>query len=223
MSDFWSRRRARVAEAEEAEKVAAVADAEDRRHAEEAARLAEKSDDEILAEFGLPAPEDLLPGDGIVGFMRREIPEHLRRRALRTLWRSNPVLACLDGLNDYDTDFTAAATDAPGVATAFDTLRGSMKSHLDALMAEAEAKAARDDESRTDTEISETEAETPVAVAEETTVAEAETSGETETETETTTKVAVAARPASENCIQQHPDAPPPPRRMRFRFDTGRV
>lgn len=210
MSDFWTRRRARVAETEEAERAAAAAEAEDRASAEEAARLAEKSDAEILAEFGLPDPEALIPGDGIAGFMRREIPEHLRRRALRSLWRSNPVLACLDGLNDYDTDFTDAATDAPGVATAFDTVRGSMKSHLEALIAETETAA--------DTE---TEAE---EIATQDAAADAETpEPNAPAERPVTTKVAVAVEAETENCIQEDPDATLPPRRMRFRFDTGRV
>lgn len=42
-------------------------------------------------------------------FMDSDVPQALRRRALRQLWRSNPVLANVDGLNDYDDDFTDAA------------------------------------------------------------------------------------------------------------------
>lgn len=132
---FWARRKARV-EAEAAE---------DARRAEEARAdavaqdLAEKSDEDILAEYGLPDPDDLVPGDGIAGFMRREIPERLRRRAMRKLWRSNPVLACVDGLNDYDDDYTNAATDMPGVKTAYQIGKG-MKAHVEALAAEEEAK-----------------------------------------------------------------------------------
>ena len=37
-------------------------------------------------------------GDDFSGFMARNVPDHLRRRALRKLWVSNPVLANLDGL-----------------------------------------------------------------------------------------------------------------------------
>ncbi len=39
-------------------------------------------------------------------FMKPGVPAELRGRALRKLWRSNPLLANLDGLNDYDEDFT---------------------------------------------------------------------------------------------------------------------
>ncbi len=42
-------------------------------------------------------------------FMKKGVPEAVRRRALRMLWGSNPILANIDGLNDYDEDFTDAA------------------------------------------------------------------------------------------------------------------
>lgn len=42
-------------------------------------------------------------------FLKEGVPEAVRRRALRMLWSSNPILANLDGLNDYDEDFTDAA------------------------------------------------------------------------------------------------------------------
>lgn len=42
-------------------------------------------------------------------FMKKSVPEAVRRRALRQLWGSNPILANIDGLNDYDEDFTDAA------------------------------------------------------------------------------------------------------------------
>lgn len=65
---------------------------------------------ELLEKYGLPNPETIELGTDITGFMRKEIPEFLRRKALRGLWKSNPVLAVLDGLNDYDEDYTLAST-----------------------------------------------------------------------------------------------------------------
>ena len=38
-------------------------------------------------------------------FMKEGVPAHLRQQALKALWRTNPVLANVDGLNDYDEDF----------------------------------------------------------------------------------------------------------------------
>jgi hypothetical protein len=43
-------------------------------------------------------------------YMRAWVPQRLRQKALRKLWTTNPTLACLDGLNDYEEDFTDAAT-----------------------------------------------------------------------------------------------------------------
>ena len=77
------------------------------------------SEHELLAKYDLPDPDAIELGTDITGFMRKEIPELLRRRALRSLWKSNPVLAVLDGLNDYDEDFTDAATAVKGVQTLY--------------------------------------------------------------------------------------------------------
>lgn len=79
----------------------------------------ELSDAEILEKYDLRDPDELGPGDDFSGFMRAAIPEHLRRRALRTLWRSNPVLANLDGLNDYDGDWTGGSVPAGQLKTAY--------------------------------------------------------------------------------------------------------
>lgn len=79
---------------------------------------------EVLAKYGLPDPDAIELGTDITGFMRKEIPDLLRRKALRALWQSNPVLAVLDGLNDYDEDFTDAATAAKGVQTLYKVGQG---------------------------------------------------------------------------------------------------
>ncbi len=42
-------------------------------------------------------------------FLKRGVPRALRRKAMRKLWASNPLLANLDGLNDYDEDFADPA------------------------------------------------------------------------------------------------------------------
>lgn len=90
-------------------------------------QLPERSDAEILAELGLKDPEELLPGDDISGFMAKAVPVHLRNRALRKLWRSNPVLACLDGLNDYDDDFTGDTVPTGALKTLYKVGRGILK------------------------------------------------------------------------------------------------
>ncbi|MEO0979282.1 MAG: hypothetical protein AAFY24_18590, partial [Pseudomonadota bacterium] len=53
--DFWSRRKAAVRQAEEAEQIKEQA----AQAAQERAALEEKSDEDILEELGLPDPETL--------------------------------------------------------------------------------------------------------------------------------------------------------------------
>ncbi|WP_299784617.1 DUF3306 domain-containing protein [uncultured Marivita sp.] len=136
-SDFWSRRKARV-EAEQAEEARRAEEVETRAAQQQ---LEEKTDAEILEEFGLPDPDSLEPGQDIAGFMHKAVPERLRRRAMRQLWKLNPVLANLDGLNDYDGDFTNAATDAPGVKTAYQVGKGLLR-HVQALEEQERSKIA---------------------------------------------------------------------------------
>lgn len=57
-------------------------------------------------------------------FMRKGVPEVIQRRALRALWNSDPVLANLDGLNDYDEDFTDAALAVDALKSAYQAGRG---------------------------------------------------------------------------------------------------
>jgi hypothetical protein len=42
-------------------------------------------------------------------FLKEGVPEELKNQAMRKLWRSNPVLANVDGLNDYDENFADPA------------------------------------------------------------------------------------------------------------------
>lgn len=79
-------------------------------------------------------------------FMGKDVPEIIQRRALRALWRSDPVLANVDGLNDYDDDFTDAATVVENLVTAYKTRQGyrtdeEMAALEDEEKAEAEARA----------------------------------------------------------------------------------
>lgn len=61
---------------------------------------------EMLSEADLPPIEELSAQSDYTVFLKKNVPEALRRRALRKLWVSDPVLANLDGLNDYDDDYS---------------------------------------------------------------------------------------------------------------------
>ena len=121
----WSRRKAAVA----AEAVAEESAAEDAVIAKQHESLAEKTEVEVLEELGLPDPDAMVQGDDFKAFLSKAVPAHLRKRALRTLWRSNPVLACVDGLNDYDDDYLAGSFGQGPISTTYQVGKG-MLSHL---------------------------------------------------------------------------------------------
>ncbi len=187
--DFWSRRKAAVQAEAEAEIAAVEAQVLSEQHAE----LEKKTDAEILAEFDLPDPDALQPGDDVSGFMAKAVPDRLRRRALRRLWRLNPVLANVDGLVDYGEDYTDAACVIENLQTAYQVGKG-MLAHVEALAAKAE----------------ETEEEAPKVQAE-------------DPETEPVSAVADEPAPEPERIAQveepQEAELTPAPRRMRFEFE----
>ena len=76
-------------------------------------------------------------------FMKSWVPGPLRQRALRKLWTTNPALAVLDGLNDYDLDYTDAAMQAGKVVSSYVPGRGYATLEE---MAEKLAEAVADDD-----------------------------------------------------------------------------
>ncbi len=57
-------------------------------------------------------------------FMHKKVPDALRRRALRRLWKVDPTFAFRDGMNDYDEDYTDAAMVVEGLKTAYQVGKG---------------------------------------------------------------------------------------------------
>ena len=135
MSDFWSRRKSAVKEEFEEER----RQAEIKRASEIQDELDVKTDEEVLKELGLPDPDTLEPGDDFKVFMKEVVPERLRRRALKKLWLSNPLLANVDGLVDYGEDFTDAAVGAGFVETTYQVGKGMLK-HIEELARKEEEK-----------------------------------------------------------------------------------
>lgn len=135
MSDFWSRRKSAVKEEFEEER----RQAEIKRASEIQVELDVKTDEEVLKELGLPDPDTLEPGDDFKVFMKEVVPERLRRRALKKLWLSNPLLANVDGLVDYGEDFTDAAVGAGFVETTYQVGKGMLK-HIEELARKEQEK-----------------------------------------------------------------------------------
>jgi hypothetical protein len=191
-ANFWSRRREAVA----AEEEAIVAEEE---LATREAIEADKTDEELLEELGLPDPDTMTKDDDFTVFMGKMVPDRLRRRALRTLWRSNPVLANLDELVDYGGDFTDAATVVENLQTTYQVGKGMLK-HVVKMAEEAEAKRAKE------------AGELPEAdLEEEELLAEVEDVPELEEEIEPAPEVIFAEVEHEEQFV--------PPRRMQFAFE----
>lgn len=148
--DFWTRRKAAVAlenaqEAERAGQAAVDIEGETRDQA-----LDDRSEAEVLRQLDLPDPDSLGPGDDFSAFMKSAVPISIRRRALRKLWLSNPVLANLDELVDYGEDFTDAATVVDNLQTAYQVGKGMLRHVVADDEAEAEAETKSEAESLTE-------------------------------------------------------------------------
>lgn len=91
------------------------------------------SDSELLVRYELPDPESLTVVDDVAAFMRAGVPSRLRNLALRRMWKLHPVLANLDGLVEYNDDYTDAATVIPNLKTTYQVGRGAAAYLQDAL------------------------------------------------------------------------------------------
>jgi len=150
----WSRKKQELRQEEQTPPVEEVVESQE----EDELTINESlPEEEVLAKYDLPNPDNIELGTDITGFMNKEIPEFLRRKALRSLWRSNPVLHVLDGLNDYDEDYTDAAFAGQVVNTVYKVGEGMFKKvkqadeSLEALQGQAIESA--------DTTVSDTEAQ----------------------------------------------------------------
>lgn len=149
----------------------------------------EEEEAALLERLGLPVPETLTEGDDFSGFMQAGVPQFLRKRALRVLWKSNPVLANLDGLNDYDDDFNSPEFTQKVLATGYQVGRGFVKAVL-------EDNTEADDE-------------TPEEARQDPEAAKSETSG---------IKEVSSIETVESNDDREEPGHAFRPRRMRFEF-----
>lgn len=100
-----------------------------------------------LPELKLPDLGTLTAESDFRPFLQAGVPADLRREALRKLWRVNPIINSLDGLDDHycTADFTDRATVVAGLRTAYRVGRGMLDAveRLEAeprpALAEAEA------------------------------------------------------------------------------------
>ena len=70
---------------------------------------AEVEGDATAEQLDLPDIESLTEDSDFTPFMQDGVPDKIRTMAMRRLWRMNPIFAHIDGLDDYDEDYTDAA------------------------------------------------------------------------------------------------------------------
>ncbi|MEO3429381.1 DUF3306 domain-containing protein [Pelagibius sp. CAU 1746] len=136
----WSQRKREAAEAELAQDGTKPGDAP--------ADLAAAGQEALPEEGRAPIePADLPDIDSLDAesdftvFLQDGVPDALRRRALRKLWRLDPVFGHLDGLNDYDLDYTDAATVVAGLKTIYQVGKGMVLGEDEEEAEKAEERA----------------------------------------------------------------------------------
>ncbi|MEM7508347.1 MAG: DUF3306 domain-containing protein [Pseudomonadota bacterium] len=177
----------------------------------------EKTEEEMLAELGLPAPEELQPGDDFSGFMAKAVPERLRNRALRRLWLTNPVLANLDELVDYGEDFTDAATVIENLQTVYRVGKGMLPDPVPEAEDALQETAVAPEQTAGEVALSEADAVAHDADALASEAAEIDSTGADKV-AEATSDIAGGEAAAAHR--QAQAEEPTSPRRMRFRFET---
>jgi hypothetical protein len=84
----------------------------------------EPAEPDAIDPRDLPDIDSLTAESDFTVFMKKGVPQELRRQALRKLWRSSPVLANLDGLLEYGEDYTHIGRGGASVQTAYQVGRG---------------------------------------------------------------------------------------------------
>jgi hypothetical protein len=119
--------------------------------------ISEQSEVAVSGELGevadkdVPVPDDLPDIDTLNKdsdfslFMRKGTPEHLKKLALRKLFNSDPAFSVLDGLNDYDEDYSMIGMVAEAVSTRYKPGRGMVDPDEEALPKEQVESSNKDD------------------------------------------------------------------------------
>lgn len=103
-----------------------------------------------VAQDQAPSMEDIVNTDfealtydsDYTRFMGADVPEGVRRKALRKLWASDPILANIDGLDDYCEDFSDAVWVDPTMTTDYKIGQGFL---TDEEVAEWDALGSKPD------------------------------------------------------------------------------
>ena len=84
----------------------------------------DEGDEEKTNVDDLPDVETLNESSDYTPFLKDGVPEKLKRMALRKLWKSNPIFGFIDGLDDYDEDYSAIGIVAQEIFTNYKPGKG---------------------------------------------------------------------------------------------------
>ena len=84
----------------------------------------DEGDEEKTNVDDLPDVETLNESSDYTPFLKDGVPEKLKRLALRKLWKSNPIFGFIDGLDDYDEDYSAIGMVAQEIFTNYKPGKG---------------------------------------------------------------------------------------------------
>ncbi len=112
------------------------------------ADAAAPAEDKPPADVAEPLPDidSLDKTSDFTVFLKEGVPEAIRRKALRRLWRTDPVLANLDGLNDYDEDFSAVGMVTEHLKTIYKVGKGYLDDEDEAPADEVSEDEVPEDE-----------------------------------------------------------------------------
>jgi hypothetical protein len=103
----------------------------------------DKPDEKPFDPATLPPIESLTTESDYALFMRPEVPEALRRQALRRLWATDPVLSAPDGFDMHTLDYNAVPTFPEGVKTLYRIGQGMLDEHEAETATESAETAGR--------------------------------------------------------------------------------
>jgi len=111
-------------------------------------------DDSQVLPPDLPDVETLDADSDFTAFLGDNVPRDVAKMALRKLWRSDPVLANLDGLNDYDEDFSKVGMVTEVVKTAYRVGKGLLRDDEKTIPDESLDETGGEGSSDADTQVS---------------------------------------------------------------------
>jgi len=106
----------------------------------------------------LPPLESLTGESDFTPFMSEGVPEIIKRKAMRILWRANPLFGFRDEMNDYDEDYNVVHKIIDSSFGSYQVGRGHLsEEELQEMMPENAKRAFDEDEEEIEEELAEDE------------------------------------------------------------------